>query len=268
VIDRTNGQVLSAKPYIHLNEILGIEMKTGRPKMNPDLTPAPGKTLVGICPNQLGGKDWEPSSYSPRTGYVYIPTIDLCMNWYSYKVAYIAGTPYVGAALDSYTPPGTNYRGEFQAWDPIKQKQVWSIHEKFPVFSGTMVTSGDVAFYGTLDRWFKAVDAKTGKVLWKFRAPAGIMGQPVTYEVNGVQYVAILCGPGGGIAGITIAKLNPRIRNAALGTVGATQDLPEYTAGGGTLLVFALPASMRKAMKSHPSRAQTDDPSSSSPKGG
>ena len=78
--------------------------------------------------------------------------------------------------------PGDGYRGEFMAWDPVARKKVWAIKEKFPVWSGTLVTAGDVAFYGTMDRWFKAVDAKTGEVLWQFRAPSGIIGQPVTYR--------------------------------------------------------------------------------------
>ena len=249
VMDRATGQVLSAKPYIPLNEILGIDLKTGRPKYNPKLTPKVGKTVVGVCPIQLGGKDWQPSAYSPRTGYLYLPTLHLCMNWKDYKVAYVAGTPFVGSVLDSYMPPGTNYRGAFEAWDPVHQKRVWMIKEKFPVFSGVTVTAGDLAFYGTLDRWFKAVDAKTGKVLWKFHAPAGVMGQPVTYAVNGKQYIAILSGPGGGIAGVTLGTINPRVPNTALGTVGAVGDLIDYTTSGGTLMVFALPPQDRSAVE-------------------
>ena len=119
------------------------------------------------------------------------------MNFQTSEVGYIAGTPYVGATVDMYAGPG-GHRGEFMAWDPVKRKKVWSITEKFPVWSGALVTAGDVAFYGTMDRWFKAVDAKTGKVLWQFHAGSGFIGQPVTFMGNdGVQYVAILSGVGG-----------------------------------------------------------------------
>jgi alcohol dehydrogenase (cytochrome c) len=128
------------------------------------------------------------------------------------------------------------------AWDPIKHEQIWAIKEHFPVWSGTVVTAGDVAFYGTMDRWFKAVDVNTGELLWQFRAGSGFIGQPVTYQgSDGRQYVAILSGVGGWSGAIASAKIDPRIRNAALGFAGATQDLPAYTLGGSELLVFALP---------------------------
>jgi alcohol dehydrogenase (cytochrome c) len=164
------------------------------------------------------------------------------MNFKATEVGYIAGTPYVGAVVDMYAGPGDGYRGEFMAWDPVKQEKVWGIKENFPVWSGTVVTAGDVAFYGTMDRWLKAVDARTGEVLWTFRAPSGFIGQPVTYQgTDGRQYVAILSGVGGWSGAIAAAEIDPRVRNGALGFVGATQDLPAYTLGGSTLLVFALP---------------------------
>jgi alcohol dehydrogenase (cytochrome c) len=146
-----------------------------------------------------------------------------------------------------YAVPGDDYRGEFMAWDPVKGEKVWSVHEKQLVWSGTVVTAGDVAFYGTMDRHFKAVDAKSGKVLWDFMAPSGIIGQPITYAVNGTQYVAILCGVGGWPGVVANAEVDPRVRNAALGFVGASQDLPTVTSAGSTLLVFALPKGQRQA---------------------
>ncbi len=214
--------------------------------MNDDKRPSLGQTVVDICPNADGAKDWQPSAYSPRTKLIYVPHQHLCMNWKTSDVGYIAGTPYVGATVDMYAGPG-GYRGEFMAWDPVARKKVWAIHENLPVWSGAVVTGGDVAFYGTMDRWFKAVDAKTGKVLWQIRTPSGIIGQPVTYAVNGVQYVAILCGIGGWPGAVANAVIDPRVRNGALGFTGATQDLPAYTAAGSTLLVFALPAADRSA---------------------
>ena len=147
-----------------------------------------------MCPASPGAKDWQPTAWSPRTKLLYVPHQHLCMNFQTSEVGYIAGTPYVGATVDMYAGPG-GHRGEFMAWDPVKRTKVWSITEKFPVWSGALVTAGDVAFYGTMDRWFKAVDAKTGKELWKFHAGSGFIGQPVTFMGNdGVQYVAILSG--------------------------------------------------------------------------
>ncbi len=247
VIDRTTGEILSADPYDTVNATKGIDLQTGRPNHDEALKPTVGKTIVGICPAAPGAKDWQPSAYSPRTKLMYVPHQHLCMNWKSSAVGYIAGTPFVGATVDMYAGPGGN-RGEYMAWDPVARKKVWAISENFPVWSGTLVTAGDVAFYGTMDRWFKAVDAKSGKALWQFKAPSGIIGQPITYMGNdGVQYVAILSGIGGWPGVVANAQVDPRVRNGALGFTGATQDLPQHTVGGGTLLVFAVSPAQRAA---------------------
>jgi PQQ-dependent dehydrogenase (methanol/ethanol family) len=241
VIDRATGEVYSADPYETINATKGIDLKTGRPIKNEDKKPSPGKTVTDICPNADGAKDWQPSAWSPRTKLIYVPHQHLCMNWKTSEVGYIAGTPYVGATVDMYAGPG-GYRGEFMAWDPVQRKKVWEIHENFPVWSGAIATAGDVVFYGTLDRWFKAVDAKSGKLLWQIRTPSGIIGQPISYwGSDDRQYVAILSGVGGWPGVVANAEVDPRVRNAALGFSGAMQDLPAYTAGGSTLMVFALP---------------------------
>jgi lanthanide-dependent methanol dehydrogenase len=113
---------------------------------------------------------------------------------------------------------------------------------KFPAWSGVVVTAGDVVFYGTMDRWFKAVHARTGKVLWQHRVGSGIIGQPVTYRgPDGKQYVAILSGVGGWAGAIVAGDLDKRDGTGALGFVNATRDLPDHTGQGGTLYVFALP---------------------------
>jgi lanthanide-dependent methanol dehydrogenase len=241
VIDRRTGEVLSADTYDFVNSTRGVDMETGRAIPNPEKEPQTGKTVEHICPAAPGAKDWQPSAWSPRTQLLYVPHQHLCMNWKSVEVGYIAGTPFVGAEVDMYAGPG-GHRGEFMAWDPVKREKAWAIKEIFPVWSGALATAGDIAFYGTMDRWFKAVDARTGELLWKFRAPSGLIGQPVTYRgSDGRQYVAILSGVGGWPGAIAVAEIDPRVRNAALGFGGAMQDLPAYTAGGSTLLVFALP---------------------------
>lgn len=252
VIDRTTGEILSADPYDTVTATKGIDLKTGRPIENEELKPLVGKTVVGVCPAAPGAKDWQPSAYSPRTKLIYVPHQHLCMNWKSSEVGYIAGTPFVGATVDMYAGPG-GHRGEFMAWDPVGRKKAWAITENFPVWSGTVVTAGDVAFYGTMDRWFKAVDAQSGKVLWQFKAPSGIIGQPVTYMgSDGAQYVAILSGIGGWPGVVANARIDPRVRNGALGFTGAMQDLPAHTAAGSTLLVFGLPPAQRGAAQGAP----------------
>jgi lanthanide-dependent methanol dehydrogenase len=241
VIDRQTGEALSADAYDTVNAYLGVDLKTGRPTPNEALHPSLGKTIENICPASPGAKDWQPTAWSPRTQLLYVPHQHLCMNFRTSEVGYIAGTPYVGATVDMYAGPGGN-RGEFMAWDPVKRTKAWAIKENFPVWSGALVTAGDVAFYGTMDRFFKAVDARTGEPLWRFRASSGIIGQPMSFQgADGRQYVAIMSGVGGWPGVIANAQVDPRVRNAALGFVGATQDLPTYTSSGSTLFVFALP---------------------------
>ncbi|MCW2283992.1 PQQ-dependent dehydrogenase (methanol/ethanol family) [Rhodoblastus acidophilus] len=243
VIDRETGKVLSADTYDTVNAYKGVNLETGRIEPNMDLNPSLNRTVQDVCPAPPGAKDWQPTAWSPRTKLLYVPHQHLCMNFKASEASYIAGTPYVGATVDMFAGPG-GYRGEFMAWDPVQRKKVWEIHENFPVWSGALVTGGDVAVYATMDRWMKAVDAKSGKVLWSFHLGSGSIGQPVTYRgSDGRQYIAIATGVGGWPGVVANAAVDPRVRNGALGFTGAMQDLPTYTQGGGELVVFALPKS-------------------------
>ncbi|HET7307432.1 MAG TPA: methanol/ethanol family PQQ-dependent dehydrogenase [Gammaproteobacteria bacterium] len=240
--DRTTGKIISAQPFFPgVNTILKVNLKTGAPEYNPAKNQQLGKMVKNICPASTGGKDWQPSAYSPVTHLLYIPHNNLCQDEEVSTVSYIAGTPYMGAKVAMMAGPG-GYRGAFTAWDPVKAKIVWSDHELFPVWTGALVTAGGVAFYGTMDRWFKAVDARTGKLLWKFRVGSGMSGQPIAYRgPDGREYIAIYAGVGGWSGAVVAGNLDPRNPYGALGFVGATQDLPKYTAKGGELYVFALP---------------------------
>ena len=157
------------------------------------------------------------------------------------EVNYIAGTPYVGANIKMYAGPG-GHRGEFTAWNPVERKAAWKIKENFPVWSGALATAGDVVFYGTMEGWFKAVNARTGEPLWQFKCGSGIIGQPVTYRgPDGKQYIAILSGVGGWAGAIVSGELDARDATAAKGFAAAVNDLPSRTTKGGMLYVFALP---------------------------
>jgi PQQ-dependent dehydrogenase (methanol/ethanol family) len=243
VIDRATGELLQAHPYGPINSTKGVDMKTGRPILNPEKLTKVGQTVRDICPTASGTKDWEPSAFSPRTGLLYIPHANLCMDWEDVQVNYISGTPYVGANVVMKPGPGGN-RGVLTAWDPIAGKPVWQIKEDLPVWSGALVTAGDLVFYGTMDGWFKAVDAKTGKLYWQFKTGSGIIGQPVAYRgPDGREYIAIFSGVGGWAGAIVSGNLDPKDPTAALGFVGAMADLKQKTAPGGTVYVFALPPS-------------------------
>ncbi len=241
VIDRTNGQVLSANPFAYVTSSKGVDLNSGKLIENPEKKPEVGKVVREICPAAPGAKDWQPSAFSPKTGLVYIPHQNLCMDSEGLEANYIAGTPYVGMNVRMYAGPGGN-RGEFLAWDPVKNEKVWAVSENFPVWSGALATAGDVVFYGTMDGWFKAVDAKSGTLLWQFKCGSGIIGQPISYRgPDGKQYIAILAGVGGWSGAIVAGGLDPRDQTAALGFVGAMGDLPDHTTKGGMLYVFALP---------------------------
>jgi len=136
----------------------------------------------GICPAALGSKDEQPAAYSPDTGLFYVPTNHVCMDYEPFRVSYTAGQPYVGATLSMYPPPGESHMGNFIAWDGKTGKIVWSVKEQFSVWSGALATAGGVVFYGTLEGYLKAVDAKTGKELYKFKTPSGIIGNVTTYR--------------------------------------------------------------------------------------
>jgi PQQ-dependent dehydrogenase (methanol/ethanol family) len=247
-LDRTNGELLVAEKYDpKVNWASKIDMVRnsptyGRPQVVAQYSTEKNGEDVnskGICPAALGSKDEQPAAYSPDTGLFYVPTNHVCMDYEPFRVSYTAGQPYVGATLSMYPPPGDNNMGTFTAWDAKSGKAVWSNNEQFSVWSGALATAGGVVFYGTLEGYLKAVDAKTGKELYKFKTPSGIIGNVTTYEHGGKQYIAVLSGVGGW-AGIGLAAglTDP---TAGLGAVGGYAGLKNYTSLGGQLTVFALP---------------------------
>jgi PQQ-dependent dehydrogenase (methanol/ethanol family) len=241
VIDRVTGQVYSADPYGYINSARGVDLETGRLIPVPAKEPKEGRVVRGICPAAPGAKDWNPSAYSPRTGLIYVPHINLCMDQGAMDANYIAGTPYVGMEVKMYAGPGGN-RGVLTAWDPVRRRPAWEIKEDLPLWSGALATAGDLLFYGTMDGWFKAVDATNGKLIWQVRLGSGIISQPVSYRgPDGRQYIAVMSGVGGWSGAIVAAGLDPRDPSGALGFVNAVRDLPARTKAGGRLYVFGLP---------------------------
>jgi PQQ-dependent dehydrogenase (methanol/ethanol family) len=247
-LDRATGELLVAQKFDPaVNWATGIDMDKsskdyGKPirvaKMS---TEGNGEDVnsKGICPAALGSKDEQPAAYSPLTKLFYVPTNHVCMDYEPFRVSYTAGQPYVGATLSMYPPAGESNMGNFIAWDGAEGKIKWSNKEQFSVWSGALATASGLVFYGTLEGYLKAVDAKTGKELYKFKTPSGIIGNVMTYEHAGKQYVAILSGVGGW-AGIGLAAGLTKPQDG-LGAVGGYAALSNYTALGGQLTVFALP---------------------------
>jgi lanthanide-dependent methanol dehydrogenase len=237
-LNRETGKLLLAEKFDpDVNWASGFNLATGRPIENPQYSTRQGHNTKGICPASIGSKDQQPASFDPQTGYFIVPTNHWCEDYQPFAVKYKAGFPYVGAIVKMYNGPG-NYGGAVIAWDPNNGKIVWSDHEMFPAWSGVLTTDGGVAFYGTMDGWFKAVSTKDGSLLFKQKMPSGMISAPMAFSHGGHEYIGMLSGVGGW-AGIGIAAglTNP---TAGLGAVGAGAALSKYTTLGGDLTIFSL----------------------------
>ncbi len=239
VLDRITGKPLAIHKYDpSVNWATGYDMKTGMPHVDPKYMTKAGVNVKGICPASQGDKDEQPVSFDPQTGLFYAPLNHLCMDYQAFKVKYLAGFPFVGAIVNMTPGPG-GYRGRYIAYNPVTGQTDWQIHDTFQDWGGSLTTAGGVAFYGTLKGDFRVVDVKTGKILYSFHCPSGIIGNPITYMHDGREYIAVLSGVGGWAAiGMTN---NLHKASAGLGAVGLNASLNQYTQLGGTLMVFALP---------------------------
>jgi alcohol dehydrogenase (cytochrome c) len=219
-IDRETGEVLVAAPFAYQNWSSGFDIGSGRAIVRPDKEPKPNVKLDNVCPPDIGGKDWQPSAFSPKTGLLYAGIFNICMDLTDHRQSYIAGTPYDGMEITRQAGPGDHW-GEFIAWDPATGTKVWAIKEKAMTMSGALATAGDLVFYGTVDGWFRAVNDRTGKVLWSQKLGSGINAAPMTYlGPDGRQYVGIYAGVGG----------------AAM----VAKAMPGFPPRGSTLYVFSL----------------------------
>ena len=238
-MDRTNGKLLVVEPFGPVNWASGVDLDSGLPIRVAAKGTQAGKNTKDICPAAIGVKDQQPAAYSPKTGLFYVPTNNICMDYEGVPVRYQAGQWYVGAIVRMFPGPG-GHRGEFLAWDATKGKKVWGIKENLAAYGGALATAGDVVFYGTMEGWLKAVHARSGEVLWKFKTGSGIIANPMTYlGPDGKQYVAVISGVGGW-AGVAVAlDIGPEDPTAGLGALGAFGDATKYSTKGAMLYVFS-----------------------------
>ena len=197
VLDRTNGKLLAANPYVKVTWASGVDMKTGRPIETDISAKARAGEKVVMWPSILGGKNWEPMSFDPKTGLAYANTLNFGGHYKAIAADYKAGDWYVGMDLSDVWEWPQGPRGYLKAIDPMTGKAKWEQPSDLPRFSGVLSTAGGVVFSGQLTGEFEAFDADTGKKLWHFQTGSGIEGQPVTWEQDGVQYVAVSTGIGG-----------------------------------------------------------------------
>jgi len=226
VLDRTNGALLSANPFTFVNWASGVDLKTGRP-VETTLARYQGADPAPIVPGPVGAHSWQPMSYSPATGLVYIPVNDAGFKYKTpssfeaKKLAPNYGIDVVAAGMPQNPKVkkailGT-VKGKLVAWDPVQQKAAWAIERPGPWNGGTLATAGNLVFEGTASGNFEAYRADNGAKSWSFAAQTGVMAGPVTYEAGGQQYVAVLAGWGGvfPLATGEVSFASGRVRNVS-----------------------------------------------------
>ncbi len=201
VLDRATGKLIAANNYVKVTWADGIDLETGRPVWTePTKQIINGPVKITTYPNVSGGSNWFPMSYSPLTGLAYVNTINIGMTYEPEPIETIQnlkpGQPHYGVKRQNLFPD-PEPRGYLKAIDPLTGKSKWETGFKSPNWAGTLVTAGGLLFTGTLIGEFIAVDVDTGRIVWQFQTPSGIIGQPVTWERNGKQYVTVTSGIGG-----------------------------------------------------------------------
>ncbi|HJR17322.1 MAG TPA: PQQ-dependent dehydrogenase, methanol/ethanol family [Gemmatimonadales bacterium] len=239
-LDRATGELLRADPYVPVNWAKRVDLKTGRPEVDSSkMTGASRGNVTDICPTLEGGKNQQPAAFSPVSGLFFVPTNNMCMDYSVASVSYIQGAPYIGATVPYKAGTG-GHLGAFIAFDPVRGRKIWEIREPYPVWSGALATAGGLAFYGTLDGWFKAVDARTGEMLYKFKVGSGVVGNPVSFRgADGKQYIAVYAGFGGDwllLSGDVRSDDPTDVRPPA----SFMPDIARHTSQGGIVWIFGL----------------------------
>ncbi|WP_285294645.1 methanol/ethanol family PQQ-dependent dehydrogenase [Aureimonas altamirensis] len=243
-LDRTNGDLISAdKIDDTVNWVTQVDLETGIPQRDPEFGTRMDHQARDICPSAMGYHNQGHDSYDPERKLFYMGINHICMDWEPFMLPYRAGQFFVGATLTMYPGPKGDRQnglglGQVKAYDAITGDFKWEVMERFAAWGGTLATAGGVMFYGTLDGFIKARDSDTGDLLWKFKMPSGAIGHPMTYEHDGVQYVAIYYGVGGWPGVGLVFDLNDP--TAGLGSVGAFRQLQNFTQMGGGVMVFSL----------------------------
>jgi quinohemoprotein ethanol dehydrogenase len=235
VIDRATGEFISAEKFAHVTWAERIDPKTGRPVENPGIRYQNAAKLFELWPGPQGAHSWPPQAFSPQTGLLYIPVMDLgALVGPSQPGAVGIGSNLGAMMLADADLPGSR-RSYLKAWDPVRQKQVWAVDLPGDWPAGVLATAGGLVFQGRIDGVLVAYDAKTGKPAWSFKAQAPIVGAPIAYSVGGRQYVSVLTGSGsqgGGILATGNAAYRTDYalpRHVLTFAIGGKDKLPAFT---------------------------------------
>jgi alcohol dehydrogenase (cytochrome c) len=210
-LDAATGKYLFSMDLGLQNVVTAIDPKTGVPTINPKTLPGDGETKL-VCPHAGGAKNWNPASYNPATKMLYVPLVESCMDLIPVKEGQ---RPSLSAGVRWTVRPRLDSDGKYgrvMAIDLASRKVVWTQRQHVPITTGVLATAGGVLFEGSMDRWFRARDQSSGKVLWDIRLNDVPNSAPITYLAGGKQYVAVVVGNGGAIPA-TWASLIPEVQN-------------------------------------------------------
>ncbi len=200
VLEAASGKLLAANAFGKVNWADGVDLQTGKPRFTSVYHDAiAGKEVAAVWPSVSGVTNWQHMSFSPKAGTAFINTLHLGMGYHATNPeTYTPGKPSgPGSVKRKEVLDNPNIRGYLKAIDPLTGKSKWEVPYKSPNYSSVLSTGGDLVFTGVMTGEFEARDAATGKLLWSFQTPSGIVGQPVTWERNGKQYVTVMSGIGG-----------------------------------------------------------------------
>jgi alcohol dehydrogenase (cytochrome c) len=217
-LDRTNGKFLGEKETLFQNVFSKIDPKTGQVTYRPDIVGQKTNEWIGSCPGPEGGHDWQATSYDQPNDLLIIPLSQSCVLMRGQDVDMKLGGGGTSASQLFYFMPGTHRNmGKLVAYNTKDMTEAWSFQQRAPFLSAVVSTGGGVAFIGDFDRVFKAVDVKTGKILWQTRLGNTVQGYPVSFSVDGKQYIAVTTGLGGGSPEQKPTTLLPEVHRATTG---------------------------------------------------